>query len=268
MSAFFSKRNIMGITSHSFIYDICQDNKGFLIIATGDGLSDYGGYNFKVFKTNSGLAEIGITTLFKDSKGKIWLGHFEGGVSYVMPSGKIGQVNFKEPLSSKLIQILEISENNYIFLKKNTGIVLYNSLTGAVENIQDDNFNETVSVLLNKDELLLLKPDGVYSVKIKNVLAKNYKTEQLLKLKDAGFMNFNVSKETLLIADNSQGLLTYKNNGKLTAIDTFKLNRPNGSMFTKIIADRFSNIYVSSADDGFFKINPTSKLVLNYSNSN
>ncbi|MEI8136093.1 MAG: two-component regulator propeller domain-containing protein, partial [Bacteroidota bacterium] len=99
--------------SQSFIYDICQDNKGFLIIATGDGLSAYGGYKFKVFKTNSGLTEIGISTLFKDSKNKIWLGHFEGGVSYLMPSGRIGKVNFKEPLSSKIIQILEISENNY-----------------------------------------------------------------------------------------------------------------------------------------------------------
>ncbi|MEI8136525.1 MAG: SpoIIE family protein phosphatase, partial [Bacteroidota bacterium] len=148
---------------------------------------------------------------------------------------------------------------------KNTGIVLLNSLTGAVENIHDDNFSETVSLLLNKDELLLLKPDGVYSVKIKNLLAKNYKIEQLLKLKDAAYMHYNVSKENLLIVDNAQGLLTYRNDGKLTAIDTFKLTRPNGSSFTKIIADRFSNIYVATADDGFFKVNPVSKLISNYS---
>ena len=53
------------------------------------------------------------------------------------------------------------------------------------------------------------------------------------------------------------------NNGyKFSALDTFKLNRPNGSIFTKVIADRFSNIYVATTDDGFFKINPSSKLVL------
>jgi ligand-binding sensor domain-containing protein/serine phosphatase RsbU (regulator of sigma subunit) len=254
--------------SQSFIYDICQDNRGFLVIATGDGLSMYGGHHFKVFKTNSGLAEIGITTLLKDSKNKIWLGHFEGGVSYVMPSGKIGKVTFKEPLSSKLIQIVEISPNNYVFLKKNTGLVLYNSATGAVDNIQDDNFSETASILLNKDELLLLKPDGVYSIKIKNLLSKNYKTEQVTKLKDGAYMHYNVSKETILIADNSQGLLTFKNDGKLTAIDTFKLARNNGSNFTKIISDRFSNIFVATADDGFFKINPTTKLVTSYTIKN
>ena len=103
--------------SQSFIYDICQDSRGFLVIATGDGLSSYGGYNFKVFKTNSGLAEIGISTLYKDSKNKIWLGHFEGGVSYVMPNGRIGKVNFKEPLSAKLIQILESLKIREVFMK-------------------------------------------------------------------------------------------------------------------------------------------------------
>ena len=58
--------------SQSFIYDICQDSRGFLVIATGDGLSAYGGYNFKTFKASSGLAEIGISALFKDSKNKLY----------------------------------------------------------------------------------------------------------------------------------------------------------------------------------------------------
>lgn len=254
--------------SQSFIYDICQDKRGFLIIATGDGLSAFGGNEFKVFKTNSGLAEIGITTLLKDSKNKIWLGHFEGGVSYVLPSGKIGKVNFKEPLSAKIIQILELGSDNYVFLKKNMGLVLYNAASGVVENIQDDNFSETTSILFNKNELLLQKPDGVYSIKIKNLLAKNYNTNQIIKLKDGAFIQHNVSKETFLIADNTLGLLTFKNDGKFSPLDTFKLNRVNGSVFTKIIADRFSNIYVATTDDGFFKINPSSKLVLGYTIKN
>ncbi|MDP3557579.1 MAG: two-component regulator propeller domain-containing protein [Bacteroidota bacterium] len=254
--------------SQSFIYDICQDKRGFLIVATGDGLSAFGGSNFKVFKTNSGLAEIGITTLFKDSKNKIWLGHFEGGVSYVMPTGKIGKVNFKEPLNSKLIQIVEIEPNNYVFLKKNLGIVLYNSETGSVNNIEDDVFSETVSLLVNKDELLLLKPDGLYSIKIKNLLAKNYKIEQIIKLKEGAFMQFDIPKEKILIADNIQGLLTYKNEKNKIALDTFKLKRPNGSVFTKVISDRFSNIYVATTDDGYFKINPAEKFVKNYTIKN
>ncbi|MBA2610323.1 MAG: SpoIIE family protein phosphatase [Bacteroidetes bacterium] len=254
--------------SQSFIYDVCQDSRGFLVIATGDGLSTYGGHGFKVFKTVSGLAEIGISALYKDSKNKIWLGHFEGGVSYVMPSGRIGKVNFKEPLSAKLIQILEISPNNYIFLKKNIGLVLYNSATGVVDNIQDENFMETVSILANKDELFLLKPDGVYSIKIKNLLSKKYQIEQKIKLKEGACMQYSVAKDNLLIADNSLGLLTYRADENLSALDTFKLTRLNGSTFTKIISDRFSNIFVATTDDGFFKINPSSKLIKTYTIKN
>lgn len=254
--------------SQSFIYDVCQDSRGFLVVATGDGLSTYGGHGFKVFKTASGLAEIGISALYKDSKNKIWLGHFEGGVSYVMPSGRIGKVNFKEPLSAKLIQILEISPNNYIFLKKNIGIVLYNSATGTVDNIQDESFAETVSILANRDELFLLKPDGVYSIKIKNLLAKKYEIEQKIKLKEGTCMQYSVAKDNLLIADNILGMLTYRADESLSALDTFKLTRPNGSIFTKVISDRFSNIYVSTTDDGFFKINPSSRLIKTYTVKN
>jgi ligand-binding sensor domain-containing protein len=254
--------------SQSFIYDICRDNRGFLVIATGDGLSAYGGYTFRTFKASSGLAEIGISAMLKDSKNKIWLGHFEGGVSLVLPSGKIDKVTFKEPLSAKLIQILEIGNDNYVFLKKNTGIVIYNSSTGKTENIQDEGFGETSAILLNKDELLFLKPDGVYAIKIKNLLSKNYKTYRLLKLNEGVTMQFNIAKDNLIIADNNLGLLTYKVGINFSPLDTFKLKRINSSFFTKIISDRFSNIYVATSDDGFYKINPSTKLVSNYTIKN
>lgn len=254
--------------SQSFIYEICQDSRGFLIIATGDGLSAYGGYNFKTFKASSGLAEIGISALFKDTKNKIWLGHFEGGVSYVLPSGKIDKVNFKEPLNARLIQILEVSENNYVFLKKNTGIVLFNSSTGKVENIQDENFGETTALLLNKDELLFLKPDGVYAIKIKNLLAKNYKPNKIIKLIEGVCMQYSVAKDKLHVVDNSKGLLTFKMGSDFLALDTFQLKRNNNSTFTKIISDRFSNIYVATTDDGFYKVNAITKLISNYTIKN
>ena len=185
-----------------------------------------------------------------------------------MPSGKIGKVNFKEPLSAKILQIIEVGTDNYVFLKKNTGLVVYNSVSGVVENIQDDNFGEINSIIVNKDELLLLKPGGVYSIKIKNLLSKNYKINQIAKLKDGAFIQQTIFKETILVADNALGLLTFKNDGKFSALDTFKLNRVNGSTFTKIIADRFSNIYIATTDDGFFKINLPSKLVLSYTVKN
>ena len=35
--------------SQSFINDLNQDNRGFLYVATGNGLSVYGGNTFKIF---------------------------------------------------------------------------------------------------------------------------------------------------------------------------------------------------------------------------
>lgn len=185
-----------------------------------------------------------------------------------MPSGKIEKLTFNEPLNAKIIQIIELSKDNYIFLKKNTGIVLYNSITKKVDNIQDDVFSETNALLLNNDELLFLKPDGVYTLKIKNLLSKNYKTQRILKLNEGACMQQSITKDKLLIADNSIGVLTFKLNTNYAPIDTFKLVRTNNSTFTKIISDKNSNIYVATTDDGYYKINPTSKLIFNYTIKN
>ncbi len=145
---------------------------------------------------------------------------------------------------------------------------MYNAATGAVNNIEDDNFSGTISLLVIKEELLLLKQDGLYAIKIKNLLSKNYKTYSILKLNDAATMQFNIAKNNLLIADNSIGLLRFKTDNYFTSIDTFKLFRTNNSTFTKIIADRFNNFYAGTNDDGYFKINSTTKTINSYSTKN
>lgn len=63
--------------SHSVVLDILQDVKGFLWIATGNGLNRFDGYNFTVFShdekdTNSIIYGI-VNKLMEDKDGKIWL---------------------------------------------------------------------------------------------------------------------------------------------------------------------------------------------------
>lgn len=67
----------------SEIYDILQDSKGFIWIATDRGVSKYDGYNFKnIHSDDSGLVNNTVFLLFEDSKERIWFATITGELSY------------------------------------------------------------------------------------------------------------------------------------------------------------------------------------------
>ncbi len=71
--------------SNNMIKDILQDSRGFMWIATWDGLNRYDGYSFKVYKNKDGnttsLRMNKISCLLEDSHGRLWVGTFGGGLS-------------------------------------------------------------------------------------------------------------------------------------------------------------------------------------------
>ncbi|MGD8779142.1 MAG: two-component regulator propeller domain-containing protein [Ignavibacteria bacterium] len=80
----FSHLTIEDGLSQSVVTDIIQDSKGFIWIATQDGLNRYDGYEFKVFKNDpkdsTSLSHNHINYLFEDSKQNIWVCTNGGGL--------------------------------------------------------------------------------------------------------------------------------------------------------------------------------------------
>jgi len=71
--------------SQNIVRDIIQDSKGFIWIATWDGLNRYDGYEFKVYKhipgDSTSLRTNKIYRLLEDRSGRLWVGTFGGGLS-------------------------------------------------------------------------------------------------------------------------------------------------------------------------------------------
>jgi len=72
--------------SQGMIFDMLQDEEGFIWIGTKNGLNRYDGYGFKIFTNdpynNQSLSSNTIIKLFEDSKGRIWAGTENAGVNF------------------------------------------------------------------------------------------------------------------------------------------------------------------------------------------
>ena len=79
--------------SQGMVFDMLQDNEGFMWIATKNGLNRYDGYTFKVFTNDpynsNSLSSNTIIKIFEDRKGRIWIGTENAGLNiYNKKTGK------------------------------------------------------------------------------------------------------------------------------------------------------------------------------------
>ncbi len=82
---FFRSYDVDNGLSQSQVTDIIQDHHGYLWVSTIDGLNRFDGFQFKVFTQAEGLAGDYIRSLAIDSKGKLYVGSFQGSVCYYQP---------------------------------------------------------------------------------------------------------------------------------------------------------------------------------------
>src|SRR6202042_3795643 len=97
----------------SVVYNIVQDNDGFMWYGTETGLSRFDGTHFKNFYTSDGLPDDEIIKLFVDSKNRVWIVPFKNSICYYW-KGKIhnqenDSVLEQIDISSELISVNEDS---------------------------------------------------------------------------------------------------------------------------------------------------------------
>jgi len=126
---FFKNYNVgQGIIS-SEVFDVIQASNNTLWLATFKGLSNFDGKTFNNFTKEDGLCSNSIRTVFEDSRGRIWAGAWNEGLSYI----ENGVVT--TPSSSVLTQY-----PNIIQFFETEDQVLWIFTTGAILNYRENKF--------------------------------------------------------------------------------------------------------------------------------
>lgn len=146
--------------SNSLINQIYQDKRGFIWIATENGLNKFDGTKFTIYKHNSedpaSLLNNYVRYIFEDSAGNFWVGCINGLMKYdwatnsftnikMYKEGKIVSPHIAYIMESRNGDIWVATSGQGLFVKKN------NSKDGRVESVLTDVLNSNYLNLIFED---------------------------------------------------------------------------------------------------------------------
>ncbi|MDO9039273.1 MAG: two-component regulator propeller domain-containing protein [Lutibacter sp.] len=143
-----------GLPSNT-IYDIVQDENGFIWFATDYGVSKFDGLTFKNFTVTDGLPGNEILAFYKDSKNRIWMISFNGNVGFIQNNHFYNKDNlaFLSQLQfPKFIDdIFEDSKGKIWFCQNSTTLKVLNTDLSIKKYSANNDINLTYTFLFIED---------------------------------------------------------------------------------------------------------------------
>ncbi len=118
-----------------FIYALEQDQNGYILIGTTEGLFRYDGFDFRKYGTEDGLAESFVTSSRKFTNDLVLLGHNQGGIS-VYDGDKVDSVYTSQLNQSRVKSFVILEKEAYAFYQEGSVVKIDSSL--ATEPISID----------------------------------------------------------------------------------------------------------------------------------
>jgi len=107
----------------AFVYDLEQDDQGYLWIGTPEGLYKFNGFEFQAFTVQDSLANDFVSRIYSDSKGRMWFGHQNGSISLLF-NDVFTPFHQQSPASGMVTDLAEDPQGNIWFSTQNLGLGL------------------------------------------------------------------------------------------------------------------------------------------------
>ncbi len=157
---------------HPSIYNINQDNNGFLWIGTGEGLCYFDGTKFYRPVSTDTLSGAFTSCIFKDSKGNLWVGYDDGSL-FIFEKNKLKKIYSNTNNPSIITSINELKNEEILFTTQSNGIYIIKNYKVTPIRLNDDKLIYT-AIEINANHLIIGTNEGLWVARKIGELNFNY----------------------------------------------------------------------------------------------
>lgn len=223
--------------ANSNIYDIEQDEEGFLWFATDNGISRFDGSKFTNYNMNDGLPDNTVTTLCTDEDGNIWAGIKSKGIMK-FDNGKFRAIvtdTFFRYFNNKIL----VHQNIIYSLHAGRTIYAFDARTGKY--LQDIEFSQravpSFLYFTKNGDIVAGTTKGVYEVK--GLKAQPYEVPGL-NYSNVNYITQNA--DTLIITTANELCWVYDHK----CVKKIKFPELSGKPINNILVDNYGSIWLST----------------------
>lgn len=229
-----------------YIYSLAQDQKGNLVIGTGEGLAIFNSKSFVQFNSKSGLENDFIQSSITTRKGKLWLGHFDGGITLFNNSEFI-KLKLDHISQSPVNVLFETNDGSILAGTKSNGIIKINA--DLKVEVYDDIIDFGINSIIQDStgHIFFGTEEGIYKFSMEqDGFHLQKKAHESLNIQ---YLYFD-QKQNQIIAgtrENGLALMDLELDNSRFAEEFSEQN------INQIVRDTEGNFYISSFGEGVYK---------------
>jgi ligand-binding sensor domain-containing protein len=245
--------------SQNFVYGLNQDDRGFLWIGTGTGLSRYDGYELKNFSVSDSLSGDFITTDFRTISGNLVFGHNQGGVTLF--DGIRFHPLVPDTLGNKVVGIAEDPQGNLWVAMQSRGLIhIANGPTHISMTLPAELQDQIINVLFARsgvlwigtnEGLFLYRMNGKELTPLKNDVLPPYVSVNSILQHDA-------DSNLIWVGTGFNGIFLLQQQaapGKIVLHRTFDLPDFSQDVIQSMAQDADGDLWVGTVKSGVFHLN-------------
>lgn len=235
----------------NYVYSISQSDKGYLYCTTGQGMSVFDGFKFRVI-SNKRLYDNFVTTHFTDSRDVTWLGQNQNGISF-LKNDSLFALNAPGLSDHKVVKIAEDKRYNIWVATAGGGFykigrdLRITRVTGSPDYISSFCFDKNGEILAATSEGLKLvgpRADGSWGERHISSLLADKNIRQVIPA------NSDLQQFWVLTSDNIVYGLTLQKDGAYKVFSALGDQLGLKSDISCIYADKGDNLWIGLAEGG------------------
>jgi len=249
----------------NYVYNIQQDDNGYLWLGTGGGICRFDGFNFSGTFSGDSLSVSIVDKSFKDSRGRLWFGFRDGSVA-VYQNSRFKKISHETKFTGIIAGFTESKTGEIIIATQNTGIIIVRD-DYALEYLSTGFEKQNLSsvCITDNDDLLIGTFNGLFLYRF---IQGKSEVELINRITDIPYakiltIEHKPESQDYWIGTEDEGLYLLSipgNNGGLNKIA--KVGVQQGleySKVQKVLVDDEKNLWIGTSGEGVFMLSPSGK---------